>query len=141
MLVIDRDGEGKLARKEALQAELGERLQILAGREIENTLPSEIIKSVVASYEKVDVDTLPPLTLEDYESAYLGNFIEKWLKSNNCEVKRKGGYKGDSGTVKDKTGFCDRARGYLKNAKFEDLPTGTQEITVGIYKFIRSCNG
>ena len=50
---------------------------------------------------------------------------------------RKGGYKGDSGTIKDKVSFCKKA---LEKITYEDLPESTKEVIQSIYKFILSQN-
>lgn len=141
MLIVDRDGDAKLDRKEKLEKKLGDRFYILAGREIENTLPPEVILAVVASYEKgTGVSDLPALKLEDYEQVYLGSFIEEWLQKNGGTMKRVNGYKGESGTIKAKVTFCKKAIKHLRSIEFGNLPVTTQEIARKMYDFIHSCN-
>ncbi len=135
MIVVDKDGDSKLARKEALQKKLGDNLIILPGREIENLLPYSIIKEVVLEYEG-DTD----VSIEDYfysvyEDVYLGRFIEdRMLKG---KINRRGGYKAGSGTIKSKVDFCERA---VKKVVYTDLPKSTQEVITKLYEFIRSRN-
>ncbi len=135
ILVTDLDGDTKLKRKAKLEAKLGDRLIILNCREIENSLNYEVIKSVVAEYEKIDKTNLPDFSYEDYREIYLGNFIETTVLTEN--PKRKGGYKGDSGTIKDKVAFCEKA---LDKIEYSNLPDSTQDIVKRIYDFITEQN-
>lgn len=135
IVIIDKDGEKKETRKDDLQKMLGERLIILPCREVENLLPYEVIKEVVLEYEKDDSLTLKDFEYDKYQNEYLGRFIEdKLLKK---AFKRKGGYKADSGTLKDKVKFCEKA---LPKIKYKKLPESTQEIVKGIYDFIHKQN-
>lgn len=135
IVVIDEDGEKKETRKDDLQKMLGERLIILPCREVENLLPYEVIKEVVLEYEKDDSLVLKDFKYDKYQNDYLGKFIEdRMLKK---DFKRKGGYKADSGTLKDKVKFCEKA---LSKIKYEELPESTQEIIRGIYDFIHKQN-
>lgn len=139
MVVIDQDGDSKLPRKAALEAKLGERLQVLTAREIENTLPSAVIREVVASYEN-NSSPIPKFPEQGgYKGEYLGHFIEEWLK-NSIGMTRRGGYKAPSGTLKDKTGFCEKAVCVLNEWHFEDLPDDTKELARKVYEFIRLAN-
>lgn len=135
VVIIDKDGEKKETRKDDLQKMLGERLIILPCREVENLLPYEVIKEVVSEYEKDDSLVLKDFEYEKYQNEYLGKFIEDKMLKNN--LSRKGGYKADSGTLKDKVKFCEKA---LPKIEYENLPESTQEIIKGIYDFIHKQN-
>ncbi len=67
VLVVDKDGDSKLERKKQLKRKLGNRLIVLPCREVENSLNYEVIKSVVAEYEKIDESKFPELKYEDYK--------------------------------------------------------------------------
>jgi predicted ATPase len=134
-VIIDKDGEKKTTRKEALEKILGERLIILACREVENLLPYKIIKDVVLEYEKDPKLVIKDYDYSKYQDIYLGKFIEETMLKKS--FTRKGGYKGDSGTIKDKVSFCKKA---LKKITYEDLPESTKEVIQSIYKFILSQN-
>lgn len=101
-------------------------------REVENLLPYEVIKSVVAEHEQINESELPELKYEDYKDCYLGDFIHEKLFLNK-KPKRKGGYKAESGTIKDKRVFCERA---LDKIEYSKLPKSTQEVVKKIYNFI-----
>lgn len=135
VVIIDEDGKKKEQRKEDLEKFLGERLIILPCREVENLLPYEVIKEVVAEYEKNDELKMPEFAYEKYKDKYLGTFIESQMLKNKST--RKGGYKADSGTIKSKVDFCEKA---LPKIKFENLPDSTKEIIERIYEFIYKQN-
>lgn len=131
IVIIDGDGEKKMKRKEDLERILGDRLIILPCREVENLLPYPVIKEVVEEYEKDNELALKEYDYEKYKDVPLGRFVEDTMLKKN--TSRKGGYKADSGTLKDKVGFCEKA---LDKIKFEDLEAANQEIIKGIYQFI-----
>lgn len=136
MVVIDRDGNTKLQRKEELAKILGERLVILPCREVENLLPYSVIKQVVMEYEKSPKRELPDIEYPTYEDKYLGAFIEDVILDGH--FSRKGGYKSPSGTIKSKVDFCERAQSKLH---YSDLPPATQDLIQKIYDFILLQNG
>ncbi|KPL80294.1 ATP-dependent nuclease [Herpetosiphon geysericola] len=140
-VIIDQDGDAKLKRKEELKAKLGDTLLILPCREIENSLPSEVIRSVVIEYETSIQNPNPEtnsFVYEDYQNESLGEFIEDHVIKG--EKHRRGSYKADSGTITDKLGFCTKALAYLKNLTFDQLPSTIQKEIEGIYKFIAKLN-
>lgn len=135
IVIIDKDGEKKEKRKDDLEEILGERLIILPCREVENLLPYKVIKEVVMEYENNSELELKEFGYDKYQNEYLGRFIEdKMLKKS---PSRKGGYKAESGTLKDKVKFCEKA---LTKIKYEELPNSTKEIIQGIYKFVYAQN-
>jgi hypothetical protein len=135
MLIVDQDGNAKLERKQALEKKLQKRLIVLPCRESENLLPYAVIKEVVLEYEKVPERELPSFEYCQYQHSYLGQFIENEMLSGN--FSRKGGYKADSGTLKGKVDFCERA---LKKLEYATLPPSTQKVIHDIYNFICSQN-
>jgi AAA15 family ATPase/GTPase len=135
IVIIDGDGEKKMKRKDDLEKTLGERLIILPCREVENLLPYDVIKQVVIEYEKNSALTLPEHTYDKYQDKYLGKFIEdKMLKTG---FARKGGYQAESGTLKNKVDFCEKA---LDKIQYVNLPESTKEVIQSIYQFIYERN-
>jgi hypothetical protein len=133
LVIIDQDGiDTKLERKDKLQEFLKERLIILPCREVENSLPSEVILGVVEEYERSSINILKDIDYESYQNLPLGNFIEEHILQN-ATPKRRGGYAEQSGTIKDKRAFCERA---IKFIDYENLPLSTQRVIEKIYKFI-----
>jgi hypothetical protein len=135
LVIIDRDGNTKLQRKEELAKTLGDRLVILPSREVENLLPYSVIKKVILEYERDPNRELPDKVYASYEGEYLGKFIEDSILEGR--FNRKGGYKSPSGTLKSKVDFCEKARHMLQ---YSDLPSTTQELVKKIYDFILSQN-
>ena len=135
ILVIDKDGDTKLARKDALQYLLGDRLIILPCREVENLMPYSVIKQVVLDYERsTDLD-IPDFLYDAFRDKYLGVFIEEEMLTK--QGKRRGGYKNSSGTIRNKPDFCGRA---IKYIAFIDLPLSTREVIQTLYKFLYKQN-
>jgi Predicted ATP-dependent endonuclease of the OLD family len=135
IVIIDGDGEKRERRKDDLQNALGERLIPLPCREIENLLPYKILKEVVKEYENNEDLSLPEFTYDAYKDEYLGTFIESKMLKN--KFNRRGGYKEESGTIRRKTDFCERAS---RKIKYADLPESTQIIIKNIYEFIYKQN-
>lgn len=140
-VIIDQDGDAKLKRKDELKAKLGDRLIILPCREIENSLPPEVISSVVIDYEKSTQNPNPEINsfaYTDYQNESLGEFIEEHVIKS--EKHRRGSYKADSGTITDKLGFCTKALAHLKNLTFDQLPSTIQAEIKKLYEFILAQN-
>lgn len=141
MVIVDKDGQSKQPRKEKLREKLADRLIILAGREIENTLPPEVIAAVVKDYEtkKNTERKLPNFKYSDYEDQYLGTYIQETLLGG--KALRKGGYAKNKdakkpSTLKDKLVFCKKALEIMKTISYSQLPVPTQKLIKDIYKFI-----
>jgi predicted ATP-dependent endonuclease of OLD family len=135
MILVDEDGCKKKIRIEKLKKELKERLIILPAREIENLLSYQIIKEVVLEYEGTPDRIIPNQEYNSYKNEYLGKFIESVMLLN--DIQRKGGYKEESGTIKAKVDFCNRA---CLKIKYEELPSTTQGLIKEIYDFIVNQN-
>ena len=135
LVIVDKDGNAKMKRKEDLEKLLTDRLIVLPGREIENLLPYEIIRQIVLEYEGTPERKLPSVDFATYQNAYLGKYIEDRLLKG--EFKRKGGYKSDSGTIKGKVDFCEKA---ISKITYINLPESTQEIIRKLYEFIYNQN-
>jgi predicted ATP-dependent endonuclease of OLD family len=134
VVIIDGDGEKKMKRKEDLERILGERLVILQCREVENLLPYKVIKEIVTEYENNPDLELKDYSYDKYQDEYLGTFIESTMLKS--DVKRRGGYRensGKAGTLKGKLDFCEKA---LPKIQYEDLPDAAKEIIAEIYRFI-----
>lgn len=135
MVIVDQDGDAKSQRKEDLKENLKDRLVILPCREIENLLPYDLICKIVLGYENTQDRILPNIRHESYQNHYLGKFIEDRILKN--DFKRRGGYKSESGTLKNKTDFCERA---CSKIEYQELPASTQSIIIKIYEFIKNQN-
>lgn len=136
MVIVDDDGATKMERKSEIKKKLGnERFIVLDGREIENMLPYTAIKTVVSRYENDGNLELGNYEFDNYKTRKFGNFIETTMLKK--VVRRKGGYAAESGTLKDKLGFCERI---LPELSFDTLPKETKKVIQRIHKFIASQN-
>ncbi|MDX2173647.1 MAG: ATP-binding protein [Bacteroidota bacterium] len=155
-LVLDSDvnKEGIVSKEERhqkLKVALGDNLYITEGKEIENSLSLNIIKKVVAEYEKVDLNDLKfkktLIETEKIKSHNSNSIIEKpyyWkdnigklIDNSLKERTRKSTYAKDN-SVNDKDAFCDKAIKHLE--KYEDLSDEAKGIAERIVSFIESCN-
>jgi AAA ATPase domain len=136
-LITDKDSSNgkKSERYGKLETKLGERYCLLPCREVENLLSPHIISAVVKSYERES--TLSQIFVyADYKEQYLGTFIEETILLG--KKTRNGSYAAQSGTISDKTQFCERAISQTKS--FEDLSEDAKIITKKIYNFIELNN-
>lgn len=138
LVIIDGDGDGKEERKKKLKKRLKDNLIILPCREIENALPFDVIKQIVLEKEKDENLKIKDFSFDDYKDIYIGEFIETEMLENN--PKRQGIYrmkpqegKQITGTIKDKKGFCEKARPKIQ---YVDLPKPIKEVVKKIYDFI-----
>lgn len=136
-LVTDKDAAtGKKAERHVkLKAKLSERYYCLECREIENLLSPHVLSAVVESYEGEKV-LMEKFTHDQYRDKPLGEFIEQELLRGR--KKRKGAYKDESGTIADKSAFCERSLQEIK--AWGDLSDEAQRLTTRIYDFILSQN-
>ena len=144
-LVADRDtdddsetSDGKKAeRRKRLQSVLGERCKILDCVEIENLLTPEVIAAVVQEYER-DAANLNDFRQTDYQGVRLGEFIEEKVMAGKSSRKSANPYRDDSGTLKDKPGFCARATRKIDSS--DHLSPQAVELTRAIYNHIARHN-
>jgi hypothetical protein len=134
-LVTDKDAsKSKTERHAKLQEKLKNYYYCLECREIENLLPPEAIRNVVADYEGA-TNGLPDIKYSDYASQLLGRFIDKQLGDKR---QRRGSYASESGTVSDKLGFCQKALSHL--SKFSELSEEAKTLAKKLYDFIKKMN-
>lgn len=129
----DNDATSKKPRHQKLSDKLGDRFYLLRCREVENLLSKDILGKVISDYEGVAYT--PDFVEEDYKDKYLGEFIEEKLGSSK---KRRGSYKSDSGTIKDKPTFCKKALGYIED--WNNLSDEAKQISEKMYQFILQNN-
>ncbi|NQU99003.1 AAA family ATPase [Candidatus Woesearchaeota archaeon] len=137
-VIVDKDGDTKLERKEKLEKQLGDDLCILPCEEIENTLSSEVIKDIIKKYEKgIEDKQFSNFKYKDYKNQKLGKFIEE-KAFKEYSPKRKGGYKEPSGTLKEKLSFCNKALDVLEDE--DQLTEEVRKLLNKIKEFIERNN-
>ncbi|MCM3092195.1 AAA family ATPase [Cytobacillus sp. FSL R5-0596] len=138
-LISDKDGDDKLPRQEKLKEVLGERYYCLECKEIENILSADIIREVIAEYEKTDTLehlTNKDFTQEDYNNIHLGTFINSLFPVG--ARKRRGSYAAKSGTIVNKLDFCKKAINHIST--YDQLSEEAQKLSQAIYDFIKVHN-
>ncbi|MGG1520209.1 AAA family ATPase [Paenibacillus oryzisoli] len=136
-LITDKDSERKLSRQKKLEQKLQERYYCLDCKEIENLLKLDVLKKVIAEYEYLEIEELEftsVFTEDNYKNEYLGSFIEGKL----INKQRRGSYAQESGTIKDKVKFCEKAIKHITS--YDDLSEEAKELAKRTYVFIRSNN-
>lgn len=137
-LLADQDGEDKkLARKVELKAKLGERFEVIPGREVENLLPRSTIRAVVLEHEQ-EANVLPLDKMPEHKDEPLGSYIEGKILVGPRQ--RKGSYavKGKSGRLDDKVAFANRALKYLND--YDELSAETRGLIERIRSFVKNQN-
>lgn len=134
MLIADRDGDRKEARKLELVEKLGNRYYLLPCNEIENLLSLKTLEKVIISYEGGDFIMPSDINNSELRSRPIGDFIEENIfRSNDIAVSRTGGYKDTSGTIKQKLTFCRKA---TKDMTYEEMSTDANSLATAIYNFL-----
>jgi AAA15 family ATPase/GTPase len=133
VLIADRDKNRKEARAAELRAKLGDRYYLLPCNEIENTLSLKDFERVIKSYE--GGFTMPSgINNNKRRSKQIGLFIEEDIfGANGLTISRPGGYKDDSGTIKQKLAFCRRA---INGMTPEDMSTDAINLAKAVYGFL-----
>lgn len=140
IVVADGDIVTKGSRKETYTKELGENFVILDVKEIENLLPEEAVRVVVAEKLKgkdVDISSITytgyyNIRLSGEKLIGLGEYLDTTLKVSS--------FSGDSGTVKNKTGFCQDIISYLDTHSDWKLPKEAEALVIKIFRHIASQN-
>lgn len=132
-LITDRDGERKIERKTQLHATLGDRYKLLDCNEIENTLSLKTIERVLRKYEKRNAFIMPTFrSTHPHQNAHIGKFIEEKIFGTQA-VTRRGGYKEDSGTIKNKVDFCKKA---IDGMQSNEVSLLAIKLAKDIYNFV-----
>jgi predicted ATP-dependent endonuclease of OLD family len=134
MLIADRDGDRKEARKAELIEKLGDRYYLLPCNEVENSLSLKTLEKVIAGYEGSDFTLPSGINNTTRKSKPIGSFIEEDIfQANGITIKRTGGYKDTSGTIKQKLSFCRKA---IKDMTYEDMSKDAENLAAAIYNFL-----
>ena len=134
-LVTDKDGDKNIERKDKLKENLGERYNLLDCNEIENTLSLATIERVVKKYEKKNTFTMPTFrNTYSHKDTKIGKFIEEKIFASQA-FTRKGGYKEDSGTIKNKVDFCKKA---IEGLTLVEVSPIALKLAEDIYNFVIS---
>lgn len=109
-LIADNDntkeGQKKHERKERLKQVLGDKFYELPVMEIENLLSQETIKKILIKQNPKHIDIIEKKFSEErkYKNRKLGRYIDNLFKDLGLKQ-----YSTESGTIKNKLGFCQAA--------------------------------
>jgi len=135
MLITDRDGDRKEARKAELKSKLGERYYMLPCNEIENSLSTTTIGKVLSKYEG-DEFVMPTTGLHHStrKSKPIGKFIEENIfDAHSITITRTGKYQDASGTIKQKLAFCRKA---IDGMSYDHMTSEAIALAEAVYNFI-----
>lgn len=144
-LITDKDGDDKRPRQEKLEKFLGDRYYCLECKEIENILSEDILREVIAEYEKGTSKTeKSPLehlinkdfTQEDYKNEPLGTYIDSLFSGGSR--KRRGSYAAKSGTIVNKLDFCKKSINHIST--YDHLSEEAKKLSQVLYDFIKVNN-
>jgi hypothetical protein len=134
MLITDRDGDKKEARKIELKSKLGERYYLLPCNEIENSLSLATIGKVLRSYEGDEFVMPTGLHHSTRKSKLIGKFIEENIfDAHSITIKRIGKYQDTSGTIKQKLAFCRKA---IDGMTYEHMTPEARDLAGAVYNFL-----
>jgi predicted ATPase len=164
-LIADGDVATKGDRVEIYKEMLGDdKFFPLDVKEIENLIPLEVLKKLVeANFKKYGGD-INLIKYEDYAEqgikVGLGEYLEKFLLSKPSKPPKKSKksqsnmeksenefnelivvYKADSGTIKSKINFCEKAIKVMEDPNFSwKLTDKLEELCKAIFEHIKSQN-
>lgn len=134
-LIADGDVSDKGTRREDYSAMLGDRFQILECKEIENLLPAEVLKELTKDeFARAGKDA-NSIAYETYCTSKegLGSYLDKLL-GKNC-------FASDSGTIRSKVNFCEKAVEIMARKEFRwELTPPLKELCKKIHQFVAAQN-
>ena len=151
LLIADGDIKNKGSREATFRSQLGDRLIILPGKEIENMLPEIIIKKTAekiferskpSSKDGLDKTKLTALSQDNYMTSQegIGYHLDTAL---GLPGKGKAGRKffaEESGTIKAKVKFCKTAVEFMAETSDWMLTPELKQICKDIFAHIKSKN-
>ena len=136
ILITDKDGERKLARKTKLKEKLQDRYECLSCLEIENILSHSTLEKAIRGFPK-DREFILPININrkyhNFKNFKIGSYIKENLKPRNTYHDAKNGSLNSS----KKLDFCRNA---TKTMVKEDMTKLAVELAEKIYSFVLSQN-
>jgi AAA domain, putative AbiEii toxin, Type IV TA system len=134
-LIADGDVATKGEREKLYSEMLEERFYILKVKEIENLIPLEVLKKIVTKkFEENDKDT-ELMRYEDYskEDIPIGKYLDSLLSLS----KGKTVFSAESGTIKSKVTFCEKAVEIMGDPEFNwNLTQELKDICSKLFEHI-----
>jgi hypothetical protein len=130
LVIADGDVAGKKNRIDKLRTDLGDSFYLLKGKEIENYLPLDAVKSTARALfqkftrkkHKANIDKIESLNYLDYKKSQqgLGNHIDRTIGCNIEKEERI--FSTSSTTLSDKMDFCQLSTEFMSKNDWELTP-------------------
>ena len=150
LLIADGDIYDKGDRENILNEQLGKRFLMLNCKEIENLIPSDVLKETAirtfngmqsGTKEKLDINALDGVANSNYSASMEGvGYHLDQLFGLDCKIKgARRVFAESSGTIKRKGEFCKKAIIVMGEIEWE-LTNALNELCKKIFDHILSCN-
>ncbi|MCD4846680.1 MAG: ATP-binding protein [Candidatus Aegiribacteria sp.] len=142
ILIADGDITSKRSgeREKFYRDCLGEQFIVLPCKEIENTIPEEVVRAVIRSKFEEHGGDISDVKYGEYsrlKTDGLGRFLDKRLKLKDSERV----FSEVSGTIRNKQIFCNQAVRLMESPDFEwNLPKLLREFCEKIFTYIAEMN-
>ncbi len=139
-VIADGDIINKGNRRETYESMLGDRFCLLPVKEIENLIPEDILRKVVAGRFEERQKDVSGIQFGDYakQDVGLGRHLDQLLSLNDGESF----FSTDSGTIKAKVTFCEKAIEIMNSPDTTwQLPEPMTRLCEKIFSHILSANG
>lgn len=134
-LIADGDVSNKGSRRENYTAMLGDRFHVLPCKEIENLIPVEILREIVKEEFVGAGKDVGMINYSKYSTSEkgLGAYLDKLLG--------KDVFGAESGTIKGKVNFCEKAIEIMGRTDLKwELTEPLKELCNKVYQFIEAKN-
>lgn len=150
-LIADGDIKSKGNRLDTLMSQLGDKLYVTKGKELENMLPDVIVKKVAGEIfensrkekESLNKNSIESLAFENYSASDdgIGFHLDKCFGLQGKGKESKRFFAEGSGTIRNKVHFCNLAVKYMISNEIEwDLTDDLRDLCKKIFNHIESCN-
>ncbi|SEA59242.1 AAA domain-containing protein, putative AbiEii toxin, Type IV TA system [Thiothrix caldifontis] len=150
-LIADGDIKSKGNRLDTLTSQLGDKLYVTKGKELENMLPDVVVKKVAGEIfensrkekESLNKNSIESLAFENYSVSDegIGFHLDKCFGLQGKGKESKRFFAEGSGTIINKVPFCNLAVSYMISDKIEwDLTDDLRDLCKKIFNHIESCN-
>ncbi len=137
-LISDRD-EGKEERHLKLEKCLQDRYYCLNCLEVENLITKKLLEKVlVEGYGEPEENLDFEFPDDELKNRYLGELIDDKIIIDVNKRKRRTNYGEESGTIKSKSPFCEKALKHINS--YDDLSDEAKQIAEKLYNFIKDNN-
>lgn len=133
IVIADGDILKHKERSENLKKMLGDNLIVLKCKEIENLIPESILRKYLNDNYIEDFENLESIKFTDYSAKDfgLGKYLDKKKKQTSKKV-----FSTDSGTIRNKTNFCNDIVGIMNTEDAWSLPKEIENLCKKIFDHV-----